>query len=202
MDNCGVCKKELKQDAPLFVTSGAEFACLRGLPGVDTIELDKSPYGVIACQNCGDIISALGDTIESHAKESAALTTRYYVGVLREYQVRAALSLTEAQKKPELSAIGTPTDLKKYDAFEVRRCQEIAPKVIEAVDDNPLPDIPIFWTVYGHLPEGGVQALVDVTDEASANGVYDMLKMLRRGTAASADYCGYCELRVINCKCE
>lgn len=59
----------------------------------------------------------------------------------------------------------------KYDAFELSPVKVDARGFTERCsrDDNPT-----MWTVYGHLPEGGVESLVDCVDEASAKIVFDM----------------------------
>jgi hypothetical protein len=54
-----------------------------------------------------------------------------------------------------------------YDAVEV---QPVFENVAEGWCE-PVPDAPetaSFWTVYGHLRTGGVEALIDCTDERSA----------------------------------
>lgn len=58
-------------------------------------------------------------------------------------------------------------DLSHFDAVEIM-------PVYEDPDEGfcePVPDAPhtaSFWTVYGHLKEGGVEALIDCIDERSA----------------------------------
>lgn len=59
-------------------------------------------------------------------------------------------------------------DLSLFDDVEIM-------PVYEDPDEDycePVPDAPdsaTFWTVYGHLKEGGVEALIDCVDEHSAN---------------------------------
>ena len=58
-------------------------------------------------------------------------------------------------------------DLSLFDGVEVS-------PVYEDPDNRfcePVPDAPhtaTFWTMYGHLREGGVEALIDCVDERSA----------------------------------
>jgi len=58
-------------------------------------------------------------------------------------------------------------DLSCFDGVEIMPVYEDPDKGF----CEPVPDAPhtaTFWTVYGHLREGGVQALIDCTDERSA----------------------------------
>ena len=78
----------------------------------------------------------------------------------------AILALARLHYKAE-TATPPGSDLARYDAVEIQ-------PVCEHKDDHscaPVPDAPhtaTFWTVYGHLKTGGVEALVDCYDAPSA----------------------------------
>ena len=103
-----------------------------------------------------------------------------------------------------LSTLHIPTDFSRFDGFEMNACQEFnagePDAYIEAVIGEPIPGVPVFWTVYGHLPEGGVEALIDFVNEGDANRVETALKMFRRGTSPDKN-CRYCGQEIKNCAC-
>ena len=59
-------------------------------------------------------------------------------------------------------------DLSRFDGVEIMPVFEDPDKgFCEPVPDAP--DTATFWTVYGHLKVGGVDALIDCVDERSAD---------------------------------
>ena len=82
------------------------------------------------------------------------------------FDFEAALACARMHYEAE-TAPPPPLDLAPYDAVEIQ-------PVRENKDDHscePVPDASdtaTFWTVYGHLKTGGVEALVDCYDEPSA----------------------------------
>lgn len=71
--------------------------------------------------------------------------------------------------------------LSLFDAVEVM-------PVYEDIDEGfcePVPDAPhtaTFWTVYGHLKTGGVEALIDCADEHSARLAAELLEIALKMT--------------------
>jgi hypothetical protein len=65
-----------------------------------------------------------------------------------------------------------PPDWELYDAVEIRPVAQIAPYggCFEVLDDRSAHDAD-FWTVYGRLRGGGVEALTDVSTRRLAKAV-------------------------------
>ena len=75
-----------------------------------------------------------------------------------------------------------------YDNFELQECAEFIDEnfntCIESVFDDGDKEnaINVFWTIYGHLPEGGVSALIDFQDEEIAREHLDFFNgLLNKG---------------------
>jgi hypothetical protein len=75
----------------------------------------------------------------------------------------------------------------RFDNFELARVAEFQDGSCEPItwDDRQQARIEVdgsckrtFWTIYGHLPEGGVDAIVDVDDQAQAQATYELLQAL------------------------
>jgi len=78
----------------------------------------------------------------------------------------AAMAHARMHYKAETAALPA-LDLALYDAVEIQPVREDK----DCHYCEPVPDAPhtaTFWTVYGHLKTGGVNALVDCHDEPSA----------------------------------
>lgn len=75
----------------------------------------------------------------------------------------------------------------RFDAYEIRRCGEFdeeSGSFTEAIGDSASDPLPpsckrIFWTLYGHVPEAGVEAICD------RNGFDDIRVMYSRITGKS-----------------
>ena len=77
-----------------------------------------------------------------------------------------------------------------YDGFEIQKVGEypdpndsgktFCEPIFDPILEDGVEPLKIFWTIYGHLPEGGVEALIDQDDEDDATEIYeffcDMLK--------------------------
>lgn len=81
----------------------------------------------------------------------------------------------ETREEPAMEAPQPSLALDLYDDVEIQPVREHK----EDRSCEPVPEAPhtaTLWTVYGHLNEGGVNALVDCTDERSAQVCAEMLK--------------------------
>ncbi len=74
-----------------------------------------------------------------------------------------------------------------YDNFEIQRVGEFdgdnGEILVEPIFDDGVCDDTyrrVYWTVYGHKPEGGVEALADRDRAEDAAEVYDYFMMLLR----------------------
>lgn len=80
-----------------------------------------------------------------------------------------------------------------YDNFELSKVAEYPAgegTCCEALlDGEELPEgaTRVFWTVYGHLPEGGVRALIDFDEEEDAIKHYEFFMELLKGRYRSME---------------
>lgn len=69
---------------------------------------------------------------------------------------------------------------KKYDVFEVQHCiswvEESGIRIFEVIDDNAEETNATCWTVYGHIPGEGVEALADCPTKEIANSMKKALE--------------------------
>lgn len=69
-----------------------------------------------------------------------------------------------------------------FDAFEMNKVGEFedgnggtcCEPIFDEADDGDRYDR-VFWTVYGHKPEGGVEALIDRDEKEDAAAIYEFL---------------------------
>jgi hypothetical protein len=69
-------------------------------------------------------------------------------------------------------------NIRDFDALEIAPCRivghdSLCNEIVEPCDDTP--EEGAFWTVYGHLRTGGVDAFEDFATEAEAVAFHDQL---------------------------
>ncbi len=80
--------------------------------------------------------------------------------------------------------------IQEFDALEVAPCRvvghdSLGNEIVEPCDDAP--EEAVFWTVYGHLRSGGVDAFEDFATEAEARAFHDRLISVYPHLAAPED---------------
>ncbi len=61
----------------------------------------------------------------------------------------------------------TETTLSKFDRYEVHGCKDDGCGFVEQVPDDEAE----FWSLYGHIPEGGLDCIGDFNSRESAEGI-------------------------------
>lgn len=82
-----------------------------------------------------------------------------------------------------------------YDGYEIATVGEYdqhdgttACEPLDSEDDDPCDNddlVNVFYTVYGHLPKGGVQAIADLNDERAAVALFNHLCKMMAAFAES-----------------
>lgn len=120
--------------------------------------------------------SASGFKIKSHPKATRAF--RYTDKAI----VSGRVSLADLKKAVEFDVLYDDFEIEKVGEFNFDGETHVEVIHTPADEENALS---VFWTVYGHLPTGGVRALMDFEDEADARKHYTFFKTLLRNSSSN-----------------
>lgn len=165
--NCTWLLTELFPDSPDLATGLCDLGM--GFPELGSVRISELE----------SVRGALGLPVERDRHFNARHTLSVYARAAHRAQVITECPNALRQAAEEAAEKAGQLDLDRFDDVEIMPVRHDP----EHGACEPVPDAPntaSVWTVYGHLKEGGVEAVIDCADEASADSAAFILRQALR----------------------